>query len=538
MDLITLSGNLYSTPLTVEGKDSLISIKVKCIDELPADHTTKLRYRVYLLVDTSGSMFNSINELKYTILTLCDEIEKSVAKGLNVQFTLINFNTNAEILHTGPISEDLRKKVMALKADGQTNLGEALELTILQMKADTCGVCVASSINQVIILTDGNPNMGRTSLPELKSLLDERPVNSIVEILGYTSEPNSKLLEHLAHYTMVRNLEMASGAIGSIMSNCLNTIGFNATIVLSDDLTTKSYERSRSGSIERNTGDKGSPGKVARLDAGVRDVIGSASVLHLYAGKEYYYGLAYKIDGIENIKKGTYRLTYVDLTGETRSLGPDDGLPLIPSEDPIPEDLLKIYYVHSSIRLITAIRRGNPEFVRERIQSWFPCGKDIANELTKMTVRGYHFSREVDQMISTMGSNAKYQVTHLPSDSVKEFSCFLATQQTFIQSISYDDYFMRHQGYTRSWKEFGFDEDDKDTNTGGKTANPSGSSGLSSQHRLYHHLKMKGVNVALINLISPVKDHIEEDTEDPSDVEDIVEVVLPEKEDDKGKEAN
>lgn len=472
-NLASISGKIYASPLTVHGQDSLISLDVSCAETLPDEYPSKLFYRVYLLVDTSGSMDGSIQHLKYAILTLCDEIEICAKKGINIQLTLIEFNNSAEIIHEGPVTDELKNRIGELYARGQTNLGQALELAVLRMNVHGFE---SSVINQLIILTDGQANMGHCSLEALDSILQKRPYNTIVEILGYTDEPCSRILENLGHYTMVDSLEMASGVIGAIMANCINTIGFNAEIMTSDHFKVNAFIKTRSGSFEKppsptsSGSSESSPPNITRRDSqaqeitrfnsDIRDVIGSAHIHHLYAGKQFTYGLAYRIASREALKRGTFWLRYTDVRGEPQEicLSFDYGLPqgfsLIPDEE-IPEELLKKYYVHSSTRLFDSIKCGNVQFVKTRVGTWHPCGGEIASKLVKYANEPCH-SKHEEQMISTMKSNTRYQITHLPSCTVKSFACFMVTSLTSSQRDYSIGYTSRFQDYALPKGEMGF----------------------------------------------------------------------------------
>ncbi|HMP50641.1 MAG TPA: VIT and VWA domain-containing protein [Candidatus Melainabacteria bacterium] len=178
---------------------------------------------IVLVADTSGSMRGEkMEQLKKAL--------KYVVQSLNQEdkFSLVNFNTDAE-----PFTSELltatpenRKKAEAfideLEARGGTNIGDALSIGSNLLNKESAVKRPA----YLILMTDGEPTVGKTGLDELMATVDSKRDIRLFDFgVGY--DVNTRLMSRLAekHHGTAQflepeeNLETALSAFYSKIKN-------------------------------------------------------------------------------------------------------------------------------------------------------------------------------------------------------------------------------------------------------------------------------------------------------------------------------
>jgi Ca-activated chloride channel family protein len=152
----------------------------------------KIKKRVLFILDTSGSMSGKKIEQAQRALAFClNNLNK------NDSFNIIDFDDqvksfkNGLVLATSQNVEDATKFVNDCTADGGTNIDEALQTGLDQMKGE-------DELNFVIFLTDGLPTVGNTDIKAILKNVKEKNDNSKVFVFGVGYDVNTHFLDRLS----------------------------------------------------------------------------------------------------------------------------------------------------------------------------------------------------------------------------------------------------------------------------------------------------------------------------------------------------
>lgn len=147
---------------------------------------------IVLVADTSGSMQGERMQqnkkaLKYLVNAL----------GPNDNFSIVEFNTDVEVFRPNvvPATAENKKAALAfiddLEARGGTNIGDAMKNAITMLDRPS------SRPAYLVLMTDGEPTVGETSVPGLlKAAANKRDIRIFDFGIGY--DINTKLLNRLA----------------------------------------------------------------------------------------------------------------------------------------------------------------------------------------------------------------------------------------------------------------------------------------------------------------------------------------------------
>lgn len=154
----------------------------------------KLPKNIVLVLDTSGSMSgDKIAQAKQALRYIIERLRPED------RFNIVQFNTDVssykeELISASPAhKKDALAYVDALRADGSTNIEEALRTAFRQAKnTDT-------NPDYVIFLTDGEPTVGMTDTPGLLKVAQESNANRAnLFNFGVGYNLNTQLLEKLS----------------------------------------------------------------------------------------------------------------------------------------------------------------------------------------------------------------------------------------------------------------------------------------------------------------------------------------------------
>lgn len=158
----------------------------------PVEAKQTLAKDIVLVADTSGSMQGKrMEQNKKALKYLVNQLSP------NDRFSIVEFNTDVEVFKPQLIAATAENKKAAaafiddLEARGGTNIGDAIKnaLTMLDQPTDRPGY--------LVLMTDGEPTVGETSVPGiLKSVAPKRDIRIFDFGVGY--DVNTKLLNKLA----------------------------------------------------------------------------------------------------------------------------------------------------------------------------------------------------------------------------------------------------------------------------------------------------------------------------------------------------
>jgi hypothetical protein len=327
--MLSASCQHYSGSYAVDRKDHLINIDFEVLPmEIKESKSTPLPPRpprVIFVMDTSGSMENSIDILKSTVAFM----ENILTKG-DIPFVLITFSSTAHKEWPQDSEKPFQDVLQGISADGNTNMEAALSL------ARDC-VDNDSYINWVIFLTDGIPNVGNINIEELSRIIPNSP-HIIPITLGFGNCYNVAVLRALGEYTHIKSTTEIPGTIGSIYSMIVGMNVYNIRVSAMD--------------ISKEN----------------RVVYGSNKIKYLSVGQKAYFGWIPE-PGAEKLGEIPLIVSYYDSSfcenHKIFLITPTTSIP------PTPE-ISSRYYSACTVRLIDSYRKNhkNQSQITDRIKLW------------------------------------------------------------------------------------------------------------------------------------------------------------------------
>ena len=228
-DTFSITAQIAPCPWNPDTKLMLVGLQARDIpsEEIPDQN-------LVLLVDTSGSMYEenklplAVDALKL-LLTDLDE---------NDTISLVTYAGSSEVLLDGVrCTEEGREEISAvldsLEAGGGT-YGETGLRTAYDLAQESYA---EGANNRVLLLTDGDFNLGQTDDSELVKLVTEKAEGKIfLSILGFGSgNYNDALAEELAdkgngNYSYIDSDMEARRVMGGALKGTLNTVAKDAKI--------------------------------------------------------------------------------------------------------------------------------------------------------------------------------------------------------------------------------------------------------------------------------------------------------------------
>ena len=228
-DTFSITAQIAPCPWNPDTKLLLVGLQAKDIpqEEIPDQN-------LVLLVDTSGSMYDE-NKLPLAVSAL-----KLMLKDMdeNDAISLVTYAGSSEVLLEGVrCTPEGKEKITAaldsLEANGgtygETGLRTAYELAQASYSE--------GANNRVLLLTDGDFNLGQTDDSELVKLVQEKAEGKIfLSILGFGSgNYNDVLAEELAdkgngNYSYIDSDMEARRVMGGALKGTLNTVAKDAKI--------------------------------------------------------------------------------------------------------------------------------------------------------------------------------------------------------------------------------------------------------------------------------------------------------------------
>jgi hypothetical protein len=201
-----------------------------------------------LIADTSGSMAeicnnaNSTEQMNFTRLDLVKHTLKTVTESLceHDHLGLVEFNSSARALTSitplNKINKDiLNSKIDSLRADGGTNIWDALRVSIELAKAYKTDNTI-----HLLLFTDGESNNDppRGIVETLTKYLGETPdINIKIGTYGFGNNINSKLLYDISRVKGgIFSFIPDSTMIGTVFINSLAHLMTSKNVIMPDEI--------------------------------------------------------------------------------------------------------------------------------------------------------------------------------------------------------------------------------------------------------------------------------------------------------------
>lgn len=221
----------------VDQANQILKVGIKAID--PAQYTRSARAQLpaanlVFLVDVSGSMRSSDK------LTLAKATLNLLAKQLRAQDTIsiVTYSGSTRVAlapTSGSETATIQAAVNSLKAAGSTNGEDALKLAYEQASK----TLKEGSINRILMLTDGDFNVGISDVDEMMDLVKANRDRGIsLSTLGFgRGNLNDYMMEQIAdngngNYSYIDSLSEAKKVLDNELNATFNTVASDVKIQL------------------------------------------------------------------------------------------------------------------------------------------------------------------------------------------------------------------------------------------------------------------------------------------------------------------
>ena len=351
------------------GAESDVGDIINVIVEVAEGRVLTQNKEIVFLIDISGSMENSMKEVKSSLLAFRDSIvgkspvemeqlppaERDQLLRNTIRVRLITFSTDAKEVWSNESTETFEQVVLALRTEAMTNMGDALTLAFDKTREDI--------FTWIIVMTDGESNKGpcRTAESFQKLVTKSKPLNCRVVSLGYGSNFDPEVLDGIGEFVYVEDPEVIPVVLGNLAEEILTAVGFNG--VLTIDGSYMPSELTDETVIVAEGEDKVTVG---------RFIVGDRVIGPLCYGKTYEYvylphGNKSDRRALESYKKVTIHLTDI-IQGENISID----FPIIQTDASPSDQIREMYFDHETKRLIyrlyKVVQNGRVGRVRKEIK--------------------------------------------------------------------------------------------------------------------------------------------------------------------------
>ncbi len=216
----TITTEMAAAPWNPQYKLMLVGLQAKKIakEKLPASNFV-------VLVDVSGSMRQELPLIKRSLRLL--------AKGLdaNDRISIMSYATDIGIVlepTKGSDHETIQKAIASLQTNGGTDGASGIDAAYTLAKKEF----IKDGNNRIIMLTDGDFNVGRTSESEMVSIVEKERENGVyLSVVGFGyGNLNDQTMEQMAdkgngNYSYINDLLDAKKVFASEMTGTLYTLG-------------------------------------------------------------------------------------------------------------------------------------------------------------------------------------------------------------------------------------------------------------------------------------------------------------------------
>ena len=189
-DAFAVNAQIIDCPWNDETKLVNLGIKAREVKD-----TADIPSNIVFLVDVSGSMknYDKLPLLQMGFDMLVDDLDK------NDRVSIVTYASSSDVVIAGvPGNEHskIKRAINSLEASGSTNGGEGIKTAYRLAEK----FFIEGGNNRVIMATDGDLNVGITSVDELEDLISDKKEGGVfLSVLGFgTGNYNESTLETLA----------------------------------------------------------------------------------------------------------------------------------------------------------------------------------------------------------------------------------------------------------------------------------------------------------------------------------------------------
>lgn len=191
---------------------------------------------VILVVDVSGSMRKVLPMVQQTLTSLVGYLwggSSSPNQSRGLSLCLITFSDEAKLFYPQE-GVDLLQAITQMKAEGQTNMGAALEMAYRRVSPNKA--------TWIVVLTDGCSNTGTCQTRHsFEALASSQPPHTKTISLGYGTDFDIGICQSIGRFTYLENEEMIPRVIGAIAGEVLSAWAMDASIRMTCDCSPDFY---------------------------------------------------------------------------------------------------------------------------------------------------------------------------------------------------------------------------------------------------------------------------------------------------------
>jgi len=212
-----------------------------CIQVKAPESNNRIPVHLCCVIDTSGSMQdeNKITNVKNSLYYLLDFL------GPADKISIITFSDNAKTVVNqafGSEKENIRAQLSLIHSESSTNLSAGIIQAQETLLTDTMYK------QGILLLTDGEANMGLTKTPDIIQLVRntiEKFIGTTISCIGYGFCHNTELLQNIStegrgSYYIVNNLEAVATVFGDVLGGLVTCIAQQVHVILPVDTELKS----------------------------------------------------------------------------------------------------------------------------------------------------------------------------------------------------------------------------------------------------------------------------------------------------------
>ena len=222
-------------PMTCYGVEEintspLVTVSLKQGQQVGNMGQSTLKKRVIFLIDVSGSMKRSLKHVKASLMAFAELLDRYNSNHEFITSTSVDVDVvafNDVITNIWPAETSFAHAVGQMKADGMTNMGDAIVKAFASVKDDEA--------TWIAVLTDGVSNTGcAISLEAFTDLAKKRPRNVKMLSLGYGTHFDVDILTTLGTFIYLQDEEMIPSVMVSLFHEVMTSRHFVCVIEVID----------------------------------------------------------------------------------------------------------------------------------------------------------------------------------------------------------------------------------------------------------------------------------------------------------------